>query len=226
MGRYNCPFFIEIFDKYIQPVLKEISMAVLTYLGVPDNTGSTTTIMPKLQYRFRVTFIGDGFSSTPTRNVVSVSRPTLSHDLVTVETYNSRIYLAGKHTWEEITITLRDDVDSVTLKQLNSQLNRQIDHANQSSVKAGAGYKFQTVVETLDGQNPTPGILDKFELSGCYISTMNYNEMNYGTSDQVLLTVTLRYDNCEIYDAAENTTLTGNATQDNEAVNATGGTTT
>jgi len=57
-------------------------MAVLTTLGVPDNAGNTTTIMPKLQYRFRVTFEGEGFSSTPTRNVISTSRPGLTHEQI------------------------------------------------------------------------------------------------------------------------------------------------
>ena len=74
-------------------------MAVITTLGVPDNQGNTTTIMPKLAYRFRVTFIGEGFSATPTRSVMTVGRPSLTHDEGVLEAYNSRIYLAGKHTW-------------------------------------------------------------------------------------------------------------------------------
>jgi hypothetical protein len=196
-------------------------MAVLTTLGVPDNAGNTTTIMPKLQYRFRVTFEGEGFSATPTRNVISTSRPGLTHEQIPVDAYNSRIYLAGKHTWEPISIILRDDIDGVTLRELNQQLNRQVDHANQSSVRAGAGYKFTTRVETLDGQNPTPGILDTFELSGCYITNIQYGDMAYAASDQVQVTVQLQYDNAEIYDANGNATLTGNS-GDNTSVNATG----
>jgi hypothetical protein len=196
-------------------------MAVLTTLGVPDNAGNTTTIMPKLQYRFRVTFEGDGFSSTPTRNVISTSRPGLTHEQIPVDAYNSRIYLAGKHTWEPVSIVLRDDIDGVTLKELNAQLNRQVDHANQSSVRAGAGYKFTTRLETLDGQNPTPGVLDTFELSGCYITNIQYGDMAYATSDQVQVTVQIQYDNAEVYDASGNATLTG-ASVDNTAVNATG----
>ncbi len=196
-------------------------MAVLTTLGVPDNTGNTTTIMPKLQYRFRVTFEGEGFSSTPTRNVISTSRPGLTHEPVQVDAYNSRIYLAGKHTWEPVSIVLRDDIDGVTLRELNQQLNRQVDHANQSSVRAGAGYKFTCRVESLDGQNPTPGVLDTFELSGCYITNIQYGDMAYASSEQVQVTVQLQYDNAEIYDAAGNATLTG-ATVDNSLVNATG----
>ena len=196
-------------------------MAVLTTLGVPDNAGNTTTIMPKLQYRFRVTFEGEGFSATPTRNVISTSRPGLTHEQIPVDAYNSRIYLAGKHTWEPVSIILRDDIDGVTLRELNQQLNRQVDHANQSSVRAGAGYKFTTVVETLDGQNPTPGVLDTFELSGCYITNIQYGEMAYSSSEQVQVTVQIQYDNAEIYDAGDVATLTGNS-GDNTLVNATG----
>tara|TARA_B110000908_G_scaffold172519_1_gene240480 strand:- start:1186 stop:1776 length:591 start_codon:yes stop_codon:yes gene_type:complete len=196
-------------------------MAVLTTLGVPDNSGNTTTIMPKLQYRFRVTFEGEGFSATPTRNVISTSRPGLTHESIPVDAYNSRIYLAGKHTWEPVSIVLRDDIDGVTLRELNNQLNRQVDHANQSSVRAGAGYKFSTSIETLDGGNPTPGVLDKFELSGCYITNIQYGDMAYSASDQVQVTVQIQYDNAEIYDASGNATLTG-GTVDNTLVNATG----
>ena len=196
-------------------------MAVITTLGVPDNSGNTTTIMPKLQYRFRVTFIGEGFTATPTRSVISVSRPNISHDEVLLDTYNSRIYLAGKHTWEPVSITLRDDVDSTVLRELNNQLNRQVDHANQSSTRSGAGYKFQMLVESLDGANPTPGVLDKFELAGCYIQNITYGEMAYASSEQVQITVSVRYDNAEIFDAAGNATLTGE-TPDQTLSNATG----
>jgi len=184
-------------------------MAVITTLGVPDNQGNTTTIMPKLAYRFRVTFIGDGFSATPTRSVISVTRPSLTHDEVVLDAYNSRIYLAGKHTWDPISVVIRDDVDSAVLRELNNQLNRQVDHANQASSRAGSGYKFQMTVESLDGANPTPGVLDKFELAGCYISNIQYGDMDYSNSGQVNVTVQIRYDNAEIYDAAGNATLTG-----------------
>jgi hypothetical protein len=207
-----------MYSRYIE----ENSMAVLTTLGVPDNAGNTTTIMPKLAYRFRVIFAGDAFSAEPTRNVITVSRPTLSHEPIQLDAYNSRIYLAGKHTWEPITVTLRDDVDSSTLRELNSQMNLQVDHANQSSSRAGASYKFKMTVETLDGANPTPGVLDKFELAGCYITNINYGDMDYSNSGQVTVSIQVQYDNAEIYDAAGNATLTGEDI-DQTVSNATGG---
>jgi hypothetical protein len=101
-------------------------------------------------------------------------------------------------------------------------MNLQVDHANQASSRAGASYKFKMTVETLDGANPTPGVLDKFELAGCYITNINYGDMDYSNSGQVTVQIQVQYDNAEIYDAAGNATLTG-ADIDQTVSNATGG---
>jgi hypothetical protein len=74
----------------------------------------------------------------------------------------------------------------------------------------------------LDGGNPAPGVLDTFELAGCYINNIQYGDMDYANSSQVQMTVSIRYDNAEIYDAAGNATLTG-STPDQTVSNATGG---
>ena len=167
-------------------------MAVISNLGIPDRGNVTSTIMPKLAYRFRVTFISpqeSGFTNTITRSVIGASRPTLQHDPITLDSYNSRIYLAGKHTWAPIQITFRDDVDSAVMKQVNAQMNLQVDHANQSS--------------------PRAGVLDTYELAGCFITNVSYGDLNYGQSDQITMSITVQYDNAEIYDAAGQATLTG-----------------
>lgn len=187
-------------------------MALISTLGVPIDGNATTTIMPKLSYRFRVTFVGDDFTSQPTRNVITANRPSLQHDPIQLDSYNSRVYLAGKHSWAPVSVVFRDDVDSETMKQINKQMNKQMDHANQSGVQAGQGYKFGMIIETLDGGNPDPGVLDTYELAGCYITQVSYGDMNYGSSDQITMQITVQYDNCEIYDGTATETLSG-ATQ-------------
>ena len=82
-------------------------------------------------------------------------------------------------------------------------------------------YMFQMTVVTLDCANPSPGVLDKFELAGCYIQNITYGELAYASSEQVQVTVSIRYDNAEIFDAAGNATLTGE-TPDQTLSNATG----
>lgn len=196
-------FFLSFLYKYNIQVLfvKEIyKMAVITNFGVPTSGETGATLMPKLQYRFRVTFdgLGNSKATKATRNVVSVTRPSLTHEEVTVDAYNSKIFLAGKHTWETITLVLRDDVDSEVIELLGRQLNRQVDHNDQTSSFAGQNYKFSMKIQTLDGSNDggsDDAVLDQWSLVGCFITNIQYGDLNYGTSDVVQVTATIRFDN-------------------------------
>lgn len=200
-------------------------MAVLTNLGVPSTSGvAQTTLMPKLQYRFRVTFGFDG-TEIMTSNVMSVTRPTFSHEEVQVDVYNSRIYLAGKHTWEPVQITLRDDVNNNVITSINNQMNAQIDMADQSAPLAGGSYKFFTRIETLDGGNAGATALDTWTLSGCFIQNVAYGESNYATSDAQTISITLRYDNASHHDGsnAADDLLSGAVSQGPATTTATAG---
>ena len=174
-------------------------MAVLNNLSVPPQDGeSQGTLMPKLKYRFRVNFVGMGGTDArvATNNVVSVTRPNLTHEEVTIDTYNSKIYLAGKHSWEAITVELRDDITSQTSTLFDQQVARQIDMANQSSPQAGTSYKFTMTIENLNGGNPDPVTLDTWHLSGCYIQNLTYNDTDYASGGEYqTLTVQIRFDN-------------------------------
>ena len=176
-------------------------MPVISNFGVPVSGSDGTTLMPKLQYRFRVSFenLGDGKKVKElTQNVISVSRPNMSHEEVVVDSYNSKSYLAGKHTWEPVTIVFRDDMNSNVIKALADQLNKQVDHGDQASARAGNGYKFGVNIETLDGANGSDvGVFDTWKLLGCFIQNVQYGELNYATSDMVQVTLTLRYDTAQ-----------------------------
>jgi hypothetical protein len=175
-------------------------MAVITNFGVPTDSSAGTTLMPKLQYRFRVTFAdlgGPGATDEVTQNVISTGRPALTHEEVVVDSYNSKIYLAGKHTWDPITIVFRDDMSSKVIKKLGAQLNRQVDHADQSSSVSGNAYKFGVKIETLDGANGAtkPAVFDAWDLQGCFITNVQYGDLNYADSSMVQVTLSVRFDN-------------------------------
>jgi hypothetical protein len=178
-------------------------MANLTKFGVPVGGTTTPVLMPKLQYRFRVTFNnigGPGDSKSLTHQIVSVTRPTLTHEEITLDVYNSKIFLAGKHSWEAITLVIRDDVDNKVIELVDAQMQNQIDHHEQSAPLAGAQYKFTTIIDTLDGRNDDstgPDVLDTWTLGGCWISSAAFNESNYATSDAMQINLTIRYDNAK-----------------------------
>ena len=181
-----------------------MAISTLSKLTVPlDSNASASNqglLMPKLQYRFRVSLENFGVSSPSTeltKQVIDVTRPSVSFDQMTVDIYNSRVYLAGKHTWEPITLNLREDVSNNVQKLVGEQLQKQFDFFEQSSAASGADYKFVTRIEILDGGNGANAatVLETFELYGCYLESTNYNTLNYATSEVVTVALTIRYDN-------------------------------
>ncbi len=181
-----------------------MSIASLNRMTVPlasDQSSPTQgLLMPKLKYRFRVIFENLGVS-TPrtelTKQVISFTRPTINFPEIEVPIYNSTIYLAGKYNWEAVTCELRDDAGGNVAKLVGEQLQKQLDFVEQASAASGIDYKFTTRCEILDGGNGafTPNVLETWELYGCYLSTVNYNDLNYGESAAVTVSMTLRYDN-------------------------------
>ena len=181
-----------------------MSISTLSKLTVPlDSSQSASNqglLMPKLQYRFRVSLENFGVSTPTTeltKQVVDITRPNLSFETTTIDVYNSKVYLAGKHTWEAVTLTLREDVSNNVQKLVGEQLQKQFDFFEQSAAASGSDYKFVTRIEITDGANGANAVtvLETFELYGCYIESANYNQLAYGTSDPVTVTLSLRYDN-------------------------------
>lgn len=177
-----------------------------------DNAGGNQgLLMPKLQFRFRVNFINLGLGNAGlalTKQVTECARPNLSFDEITLNVYNSRIYLAGKHTWNELTMTIRDDAAGTVSTSIGQQLQKQLNFVEQASAAAGQDYKFETNIQILDGGNGayTPVVLEEWQLYGCFLKSANYQTLNYATSDAVTIQLTLRYDNAV---QLENGSLTG-----------------
>jgi hypothetical protein len=179
------------------------SLAKLTVPLASDQSSPTQgLLMPKLKYRFRVTFQGFGAvnSASPTteltKQIMDFTRPQISFEPIDIPIYNSTIKLAGKYSWGDITCNLRDDASGQISRLVGEQLQKQLDFAEQASAAAGIDYKFLTKFEVLDGGNGSDvGVLETWEISGCYLSEVNYGDMNYGTSEAVSISMTIRFDN-------------------------------
>lgn len=181
-----------------------MAVSSLTRMTVPlasDQSSPTQgLLMPKLKYRFRVIFENLGVS-TPrtelTKQVIDFTRPSVSFEDMTIDIYNSKIRLAGKHTWEDVTVNIRDDAGGQVAKLVGEQLQKQMDFVEMASAASGIDYKFITRCEILDGGNgtSTPTVLETWELYGCYLTSVNYNDLTYADSAPVTMTLNMRYDN-------------------------------
>lgn len=180
-----------------------MAVSSLTKMSVPvdANPGNQGLLMPKLKYRFRVTMLGFGTDTGSvvelTKQVVSVARPNLTFEEITLPIYNSTIKLAGRHTWADIACSIRDDASGEVGKLVGQQFQKQLDFLEQASAAAGIDYKFTTVIEVLDGGNGAvvPNILEQWQLYGCYLKGADYGELNYGTNEAVTINLTIAYDN-------------------------------
>jgi hypothetical protein len=173
-------------------------MTTLQNFGVPLGAGSGRggILQPKPKHRFRVRVIGFGPIAGGlelTQQVQSVSRPTLSQSPVEVHSYNSLAYYAGKHQWNSVELSVRDDVTNAVNQLVGHQLQKQMNHFEQTSALAGSNYKFQMYIETLDGGND--GMLEQWYLEGCYLEQINYGQFDYSTADAMTIDMTVRYDN-------------------------------
>lgn len=157
-------------------------------------------LMPKLKYRFRVMFENFGLSKPTTeltKQVVSVARPNLTFEEITLPIYNSTLKLAGRHSWADVACSVRDDASGSVSKLIGEQLQKQMDFLEMASAASGIDYKFLTKIEILDGGNgaATPVVLETWELYGCYLKAADYGELNYGTNEGVTVNMTIAYDN-------------------------------
>ena len=176
----------------------------LTKFTVPlasDQSASTQgLLMPKLKFRFRASFENFGVSSNVvemTKQVMDIKRPSVNFNPITIDVYNSKVYLAGKPEWQEITVNLRDDAGGNVTQLVGEQMQKQFDFMEQASASSGIDYKFVLRYEMLDGGNGafTPNVLETWEIYGCFISQVDYGDFNYASNDPATIALTLRYDN-------------------------------
>ena len=181
-----------------------MATASLTNFTVPLSTSQSASsqglLMPKLKFRFRVTFLNFGVTQPTTeltKQVMDFKRTQVSMEPITIDIYNSKVYLAGKPTWETVTCMLRDDAGGEVTRRVGEQMQKQFDFFEQSSASSGIDYKFTTVLEILDGGNGanTPNILETWQLDGCFLTAADYGDVNYATNEAATIQLTIRYDN-------------------------------
>lgn len=185
-----------------------MAIASLSKFTVPLAAGGQSStsqglLMPKLKYRFRVSLENFGVTKPTTeltKQVVTAARPQVQFEDQIIHVYNSQIHYAGKHSWQPMTISIRDDVGGNVTKLIGEQLQKQFDFFEQASAASGAEYKFLTRIEMLDGGNGdngtwAPNVLETWECYGCYLQQVNYNELAYAESAPMEIALTIVFDN-------------------------------
>lgn len=172
-------------------------MSTINDFGIPG-VGSGI-LHPKHKNRWRVTFanMGGGADSQPvSMQAITVTRPKISFEEIELHRYNSRAWVAGKHNWDAMNLTLEDDVTGTASTVIQAQLQKQqwlIGAEGQWLAAAGEGslYKFVTYLDMLDGNDQ---VVEKWTVEGCFIQNADYGDLDYSASDKVTITLVVRFD--------------------------------
>jgi hypothetical protein len=203
-------------------------MANSAKFGIPLDGNKLGILHPKQKYRFRVVWQNFGENNglrEMTANVVTVTRPKVSFGVVELHSYNSVGQIQGKRLpFEAIQIELRDDITNSVISSVGSQIQKQMNHFEQTSAVAGINYKFAMEIHSLDGTNNEQ--LESWVLDGCFIESVEYGNGDYASGDPNTVTLSIRFDNATNVagpNTNDGTTVGGNPYPD--IVSPTGGTT-
>ena len=181
-----------------------MAISALSNFTVPLASDQSATsqgmLMPKLKYRFRLSFENFGVSTPTTeltKQVAEAARPSVEFENQTIDIYNSKIYYAGKPKWAALSVKLRDDVTGAVSKLVGEQNQKQFDFFEQSTAASAGDYKFTLRIEILDGGNggQAPNVLETWECYGCYLQKTNWNDLKYSEQGPAMIDLTIQFDN-------------------------------
>lgn len=176
--------------------------ATLSQVGIPGVGNGI--LQPKHKNRWQVLFTGlggtlgsnSGVPNDLALQVVTMTRPSLSYEEIQLDRYNSRAYVAGKHSFEPCSLTVEDDVTNRASNAIQTQLERQQRLIGATgpwmNTEATAfGYKFGMIIEMLDG-NET--VVESWKYEGCFLQAVDWGDGDYSTGEKMIITLTVRYD--------------------------------
>lgn len=130
--------------------------------------------------------------------VTNITLPNLTFEEVTLHRYNSIAYVAGKHSWEPISVTVEDDITGLAATVIKAQLETQqrligvdLDGRWLNTAPTGADYKFGGKIDQLDGDE---GVVQTWILEGCMLTSADFGDRDYSASEAATITFNLRYD--------------------------------
>jgi hypothetical protein len=105
---------------------------------------------------------------------------------------NSRRYLAGKLNYDAISVTLYDPIAPSGAQQVMEWVRT---HTETVSGRSGYAdfYKRDCQLKMLD---PVGTVVELWDLKGCFLTSAQFGDLDYGTEDPTEIALTIRFDNC------------------------------
>jgi len=123
--------------------------------------------------------------------VKTAARPSVSIEEVEIPYLNHKRYIAGKHSFETMGVTLHDPIAPSGAQQVMEWIRT---HFEAVSGRAGYAdfYKRDLELKMLD---PVGTVVEHWDIKGAFITAADFgSSLDYSSSDPSEISLTLRYD--------------------------------
>ena len=156
------------------------------------DTLSVTEMLPNKfepKRKFRWVFAIEGIDAFLCK---TAARPTINTTEQEVSYMNSTRYLAGKTKFDTVSVTLHDPIAPSAAQQVMEWVRT---HFESVSGRAGYAdfYKRDIQLKMLD---PIGTVVELWDIKGCILTNINYNNLDYGGDDVMMIDLTIKFDNC------------------------------
>ena len=152
---------------------------------IDANQAMFTPFEPKLKNRFVMSVDG-----IPAYLIKTTARPSITFDEVELNHLNVKRFVKGKATWEPVEMTLYDPVVPSAAQAVMEWVR-----LGHESVTGRDGYsdfyKKDVLIKVL---GPVGDVVEQWTLKGAFITSANFNDLDFSSSDPAEISVTLRYD--------------------------------
>ena len=142
---------------------------------------------PKRSYRWVLAIEGiDAFL------VASTNRPQINIGEQKIDFMNSYRMIGGKLTFGDLTVKLHDPIAPSGAQQVMEWIRT---HYESVSGRAGYAdfYKRDIQLKMLD---PIGTVVELWDIKGAFLTSVNFNTLDYGGDDVMMIDMTLKFDNC------------------------------
>lgn len=122
----------------------------------------------------------------------SASRPSITIGETEIPYINSRRYIAGKHSFDNLSVSLHDPIAPSAAQQVMEWIRT---HSESVSGRAGYAdfYKRDIQLKMLD---PVGTVVELWDIKGAFITQANFGDLDYSAEEPTDIQLTLRFDNC------------------------------
>ena len=141
---------------------------------------------PKRQFRWVMAIEGiDAFI------IKTATRPNVSIEEVEIPYINHKRYIAGKSSFETLSVTLHDPIAPSGAQQVMEWIRT---HFESVSGRAGYAdfYKRDIQLKMLD---PVGTVVELWDVRGAFLTAADFGSLDYSASDPSEISLTIRYDN-------------------------------